>query len=155
MSSNNIEELATYKVKLMGECLAPRMVNRLLLPNEKIAFVLQGIRDVGVFTNLRFLAVNYLSVSGKAVEYTSYMFKDVISYSIVTPGIGFDTDGEIVLRFINREVLILNIDKGNNLDRFLFLTYDLISAAKMDVPLQKGVFDSNLSVRENNERFFD
>lgn len=155
MSENNIEELATYKVKLMGECLAPRMINRLLLPDEKIAFVLQGIRDVGVFTNLRFLAVNYRSVTGKSVEYTSYMFKDVISYSIVTPGLGFDTDGEIVLRFINREVLILNIDKGNNLDRFLFLTYDLISSAKMGVPLQKGVYEDNLSVRENNERFFD
>lgn len=155
MSENNIEELSTYKVKLMGECLAPRMINRLLFPDEKIAFVLQGIRDVGVFTNLRFLAVNYRSITGKSVEYTSYMWKDVISYSIVTPGLGFDTDGEIVLRFINREVLIMNIDKGNNLDRFLFLTYDLVSAAKMNVPLQKGVFEDSLSVRENNERFFD
>lgn len=155
MSENNIEELATYKVKLMGECLAPRMINRLLLPDEKIAYVLQGIRDVGVFTNLRFLAVNYRSVTGKSVEYTSYMWRDVISYSIVTPGLGFDTDGEIVLRFINREVLILNIDKGNNLDRYLFLTYDLVSAAKMNLPLQKGVYEDNLSVRENNERFFD
>jgi hypothetical protein len=155
MSENNIQELATYKVKLMGECLAPRMINRLLFPDEKIAFVLQGIRDVGVFTNLRFLAVNYRSVTGKSVEYTSYMWKDVISYSIVTPGLGFDTDGEIVLRFINREVLILNIDKGNNLDRFLFLTYDLVSAAKMNTPLQRGVYEDNLSVRENNERFFD
>ena len=155
MAENVIEELGTYKVKLMGECLAPRMVNRLLFPDEKIAFVLQGIRDVGVFTNYRFIAVNYRSVTGKSVEYTSYMFKDVISYSLVTPGLGFDADGEIVLRFINREVLILNIDKGNNLDRFLFLTYDLVSAAKMGVPLQKGVYDANLSVRENNERFFD
>jgi len=155
MAENNIEELSTYKVKLMGECLAPRMVNRLLFPDEKIAFVLQGIRDVGVFTNYRFIAVNYRSLTGKSVEYTSYMFKDVISYSIVTPGLGFDTDGEIVLRFINREVLIMNVDKGNNLDRFLFLTYDLVSAAKMGIPLQKGVYEENLSVRENNERFFD
>lgn len=155
MSDNRIEELGTYKVKLMGECLAPRMVNRLLFPDEKIAFVLQGIRDVGIFTNYRFIAVNYRSVTGKSVEYTSYMFKDVISYSLVTPGLGFDADGEIVLRFINREVLILNIDKGNNLDRFLFLTYDLVSAAKMGVPLQAGVFEPGLSVRENNERYFD
>lgn len=155
MSDNNIEELSAYKVRLLGECLAPRMVNRLLFPDEKIAFVLQGLRDVAVFTNYRFIAVNYRNVSGKSVEYTSYMFKDVISYSIVTPGLGFDTDGEIVLRFINREVLILHIDRDNNLDRFLFLTYDLVSAAKMGIPLQKGVYDSNLSVRENNEKFFD
>ena len=155
MSSNNLHELTTYTVKLMGECLAPRMVNRLLLPDEKIAFVLQGIRDVGVFTNLRFLAVNYRGATGKSVEYTSYLFKDIISYSMVTPGLGFDTDGEVVMRFYNREVLILNIDKGNNLDRYLFLTYDLINSAKTNVPLQKGVYEEGLTVRENNEKFFD
>jgi hypothetical protein len=49
----------------------------------------------------------------------------------------------------------MNVDKGNNLDRYLFLTYDLVSSVKMGVPLQKGVFDDNLSVRENNEKFFD
>ena len=38
-------ELGTYSIKVMGECLAPRIVNRLLFPGEKIAFVLQGIRD--------------------------------------------------------------------------------------------------------------
>ena len=155
MAENNIEELTTYNVKLMGECLAPRIVNRLLLPGEKIAFVLQGIRDVGVFTNMRFLSVNYRHVTGKSVEYTSYMFRDVISYSMVTPGLGFDTDGEIVLRFINRECLIIHIDKGNNLDRYLFLTYDLVSAAKMNVELQKGVFEEGLDARQNNEKFFD
>ena len=78
MSENNIEELSAYKVKLMGECLAPRMVNRLLFPDEKIAFVLQGVRDVGIFTNYRFIAVNYRSITGKSVEYTSYIY---LSYS--------------------------------------------------------------------------
>ena len=155
MAENNIQELATYKVKLMGECLAPRMVNRLLLPDEKIAFVLQGIRDIGVFTNLRFLCVNYIGASGKAVEYTSYMFKDVISYSIVTPGFGLDCDSEIVLRFINREVVQMTIDKGHNLDRYLYLTYDLVSAVKGNHELQKGVFNMSLSVKENNEQFFE
>jgi hypothetical protein len=41
------------------------------------------------------------------------------------------------------------------MDRFLFLTYDLISAAKMNVPLQKGVFTEGLDARANNEKFFD
>ena len=68
MADNNIEELSAYTVKLMGECLAPRIINRLLLPGERIAFVLQGIRDIGVFTNYRFLAVNYRHVTGKSVE---------------------------------------------------------------------------------------
>ena len=148
-------ELRPYSVKVMGECLAPRMVNRLLFPGEKIAFVLQGIRDISVFTDQRILLINYRGATGRSVEYTSYSFKDVISYSITTPGLGFDVDWEIVLRFINREVLLISVDKGNNMDRFLFLTYDLISAAKMNVPLQKGVFTEGLDARANNEKFFD
>ena len=83
------------------------------------------------------------------------MFKDIISYSIVTPGLGLDCDSEIVLRFINREVVQLSIDKGHNLDRYLYLTYDLISAVKNNHPLQKGVFNMKLSVKENNEQFFE
>lgn len=148
-------ELATLKVSLMGESRVPRIVNRLLFPNERIAFALKGIRDIMVFTNCRILYVDYRQVTGKSVEYATYMFKDVISYSMVTPGLGLDCDSEIVLRFINREVIQINIDKGHNLDRYLYLTYDLISAVKDNHELQKGVFNMRLSVKENNEQFFE
>ena len=121
----------------MGECRVPRIINRLLFPNERIAFALKGIRDIMVFTNCRILYVDYRQVTGKSVEYATYMFRDIISYSIVTPGYGLDCDSEIILRFINREVLIISVDKGNNMDRYLFLTYDLVSAG------------SELKVREN------
>ena len=148
-------ELATLKVSLMGECRVPRIVNRLLFPNERIAFALKGIRDIMVFTNCRVLYLDYRQVTGKSVEYATYMFKDIISYSIVTPGLGLDCDSEIVLRFINREVIQMTIDKGHNLDRYLYLTYDLISAVKDNHELQKGVFNMKLSVKENNEQFFE
>ena len=150
-----VNELSTLKVSLMGECRVPRIVNRLLFPNERIAFALKGIRDIMVFTNCRILYLDYRQVTGKSVEYATYMFKDVISYSIVTPGYGLDCDSEIVLRFINREVVQLTIDKGHNLDRYLYLTYDLVSAIKDNHELQKGVFNMSLSVKENNEQFFE
>ena len=139
----------------MGECRVPRIVNRLLFPKERIAFALKGIRDIVVFTNNRLLYIDYRQVTGKSVEYATYMFKDVISYSIVTPGLGLDCDSEIVLRFINREVVQMTIDKGHNLDRYLYLTYDLISAVKDNHELQKGVFNMSLTPRENNEQFFE
>ena len=148
-------ELSTLKVSLMGECRVPRIVNRLLFPNERIAFALKGIRDIMVFTNNRLLYIDYRQVTGKSVEFGTYMYKDVISYSIVTPGMGLDCDSEIVLRFINREVVQLTIDKGHNLDRYLYLTYDLISAVKDNHELQKGVFNMALSPKENNEQFFE
>ena len=108
-----------------------------------------------VFTNVRILYVDYRQVTGKSVEYATYMFRDVISYSIVTPGFGLDCDSEIVLRFINREVVQMTVDKGNNLDRYLFLTYDLVSAVKDNHELQKGVFNMSLNPKENNEQFFE
>ena len=148
-------ELSTLKITLMGECKVPRIVNRLLFPNERIAFALKGIRDIVVFTNIRILYVDYRQVTGKSVEYATYMFKDVISYSIVTPGYGLDCDSEIVLRFINREVVQMTIDKGHNLDRYLYLTYDLVSAVKDNHELQRGVFNMAISVKENNESFFE
>jgi len=148
-------ELETLKVKLLGETRVPRMVNRLLFPNEKIAFAMQGIRDIMIFTDTRLLYMDYRQVTGKSVEYATYMYKDVISYSIVTPGFGLDCDSEIVYRFINREVVQLTIDKGHNLDRYLFLAYDLISAVKNNHEVQKGVFGSYTSVREHNEQFFE
>ena len=150
-----MSELSTLKISLMGECRVPRIVNRLLFPNERIAFALKGIRDIVVFTNVRILYMDYRQVSGKSVEYATYMFRDVISYSIVTPGLGLDCDSEIVLRFINREVVQIVIDKGHNLDRYLYLTYDLISAIKDNHELQKGVFNMSLTPRENNEQFFE
>jgi len=153
MSYNS--ELATLKISLMGECKVPRIINRLLFPNERIAFSLKGIRDIVVFTNVRILYVDYRQVTGRSVEYATYMYRDVISYSIVTPGFGLDCDSEIVLRFINREVVQMTIDKGHNLDRYLYLTYDLISAIKDNHELQKGVFNMSLTVKENNEQFFE
>lgn len=148
-------ELAVLKVDLMGECRVPRIVNRLLFPGERIAFALKGIRDIMIFTDCRILYMDYRQVTGKSVEYATYMFKDIISYSIVTPGLGLDCDSEIVLRFINREVVQLSIDKGHNLDRYLYLTYDLISAVKHNHELQKGVFNMALTPKENNEQFFE
>lgn len=150
-----MSELATLKISLMGECKVPRIINRLLFPNERIAFALKGIRDIVVFTNIRVLYVDYRQVTGKSVEYATYMYRDIISYSIVTPGFGLDCDSEIVLRFINREVVQMTIDKGHNLDRYLYLTYDLVSAVKDNHELQKGVFNTSLSVKENNEQFFE
>ena len=149
------QELAPLKVNLMGECKVPRIVNRLLFPNERIAFALKGVRDIIVFNDCRLLLLDFRQVTGRSVEYATYMFKDVISYSIVTPGMGLDCDSEIVLRFINREIVQLSIDKGHNLDRYLYLTYDLISAIKHSHELQKGVFNMSMTVKENNEQFFE
>ena len=81
-------ELGTYSIKVMGECLAPRIVNRLLFPGEKIAFVLQGIRDVTVYTDQRILVVNFIGVSGRSVEYTTYAYKDIHCISISTYKLG-------------------------------------------------------------------
>ena len=80
-------ELAQLKVKLLGETRVPRMVNRLLFPNERIAFALQGIRDIVIFTEFRILYMDYRQVTGKSVEYATYMYKDGKLSAGITPGL--------------------------------------------------------------------
>jgi len=148
-------ELQAKKFTFMGECKVPRFVNRLLFPGEKIAFALKAYRDIGVFTDKRVLIINYRYLSGKSVEYYTYLYKNIITYSLATPGYGIDLDSDIVFRLINREVVHFQIEKGHNLDRFLYLIYDLVSAVINNHELHEGVFKKGLTVKENNEQFFD
>lgn len=148
-------ELSVSKYTFMGECRVPRFVNRFLYPGEKIAFALKAFRDIAVFTDKRVLIINYRYLSGKSVEYYTYFYKNVITYSLATPGYGMDLDSDIVFRFINQEVAHFQIEKGHNLDKFLFLIYDLVSAVINDHQLHDGVFKKGISAKENNEAFFD
>ncbi len=154
-SDGKASELSIKKFTFMGETAVPRFINRFLFPTEKIAFALKSFRDIAIFTDTRVLIINYRYLSGKSVEYYTYFYKNVITYSLATPGYGMDLDSDIVFRFINQEVVHFQIEKGHSLDKYLFLIYDLISAVLNGHELHDGVFKKNLTVKENNELFFD
>ena len=58
------------KVKLLGETRVPRMVNRLLFPNEKIAFAMQCLQKKSIDVR-----VCYGFSSAEDIEFTKYSGK--------------------------------------------------------------------------------
>ena len=148
-------ELSGRRYTFMGETKIPRFTNRLLFPGEKIAFALKAYRDIAVFTNIRALVLDYRYLAGKSIEYRTYMFKHVINYSLSTPGYGLDLDSDIVLKFINQEVVHFQISKGKLLNKYLYIIYDLVSAVANGHELYDGLFPKGLSVKEINESFFE
>lgn len=147
--------MADRKFKFIDETKIPYFVNRLLFPGERIAYCIKAIRDIVVVTDRRLLIMNKQYASGKSVEYVTYMYKHIISYSISTPGLVVDFDVDVVLHFINGDTLTLEYSKGGGLEKYIFLTYDLISGVVDGHTLRPGVLDMSLSVDENNEEFFE
>jgi len=143
------------KFKFIAETRIPYFVNRLLFPDERIACCIKAIRDVVVVTDKRLLVMNKQYASGKSIEYVTYPYKNIISYSISTPGMVIDFDVDVDLHFLNDETVHLEFSKGNGLEKYIFLIYDLISAVVNNHKLKPGVLDMSKSVDENNEEFFE
>lgn len=145
----------TRKFKFFGETKVPYFINRLLFPNERIAVVLKAFRDTLVVTDKRFLIINKQYLSGKSVEYATFLYKNIINYSISTPGLVVDFDVDVVVNFINGDMFHFEFSKGNKIEQYIFLIYDLISASVDNHPFHAGVFDPKLSIQDNNEQFFE
>ena len=145
----------TRKFKFFGETKVPYFINRLLFPNERIAVVLKAFRDTMVVTDKRFLIINQQYLSGKSVEYVTFLYKNIINYSISTPGLVVDFDVDVIANFINGDAIHMEFSKGNNIEQYIFLIYDLISAALNNHAFHPGVFDPNVSIQDNNEHFFE
>ena len=143
------------KFKFIDETKIPYFVNRLLFPEERIAFCVKAIRDVVVVTDRRLLIINRQYASGKSVEYVTYLYKHITSYSISTPGLIIDFDVDVVLNFISGETLTLEFSKGGGLEKYIFLTYDLVSGIVNNHKLPEGVLNMSISADENNEEFFE
>ena len=143
------------KFKFIAETKIPYFINRLLFPEERIAYCVKAIRDVVVVTDRRILVMNRQYASGKSVEYVTYLYKYITSYSISTPGMVIDFDVDVVLNFISGETLTLEFSKGGGLEKYIFLTYDLVSGIVNDHKLPEGVMNMSISADENNEEFFE
>ena len=143
------------KFKFIDETKVPYFVNRLLFPNERIAFCVKAIRDTVVVTDKRLLIMNKQYASGKSVEYVTYMYKHIISYSISTPGLVIDFDVDVVLHFINGDTLTMEFSKGGGLEKYIFLIYDLISGVVDGHTLRPGVLNMSMSADDWNEEFFE
>lgn len=71
-----------------------KIVQDILINNEKIIAAFRSMRDYLVFTDKRIVSVNVQGVTGKKVDYTSFPYKKIQAYSIETAG-ALDLDAEI------------------------------------------------------------
>ena len=143
------------KFKFIAETRIPYFVNRLLFPEERIAYCVKSVRDIVIVTDRRLLIMNKQYSSGKSVEYVTYMYKNVTNYSISTPGLVVDFDVDVVLHFISGETVHLEFSKGGGLEKYIFLTYDLVSGIVNGHKLADGVLNMSISAEENNDEFFE
>ena len=73
-------------------------VVKLLIPNEQVIGIFQGIRDGIVFTDKRIITVNVQGITGKKKDFTSMPYSKIQLFSLETAGT-FDLDTELELWF--------------------------------------------------------
>ena len=85
-----------FKLKQTDTENGSKLVSDLLIADEQVLSVYQGIRDHVIFTDKRVIAVNVQGMVGKKKDFTSLPYSKISAYSIETPGVG-DIDGELEL----------------------------------------------------------
>ena len=143
------------ELKFVGECKIPYFINRLLFPGERIGVCLKALRDIMIITDRRFLMIDYQYLSGKSVSYITYMYKNIINYGFSTPGLVMDFDTDFFANFINGDGVKLSFAKGKEVEKYMFLVYDVVSACVDNHPIAKGVIDTSIPAAELNEQFFE
>lgn len=71
-----------------------KIVEKLLIPDEYVAFAFSSMRDKLIFTNKRIISVNVQGITGSKVDYTSIPYAKIQAFSIETAGT-FDLDAEV------------------------------------------------------------
>ncbi len=87
-----------FKLKPIAAEAGAQQVSEILLPNEKVIFAYQAIRDSVIFTDKRIIAVNAQGITGKKIDYSSLPYARIQVFSVETAG-HFDLDSEMELWF--------------------------------------------------------
>ncbi|MEU6860793.1 PH domain-containing protein [Glycomyces sp. NPDC046736] len=89
---------SVFKLKLTEKPGFANEVQPLLVDDEEVALVFEGVRDFVVFTNKRIIAVNVQGITGRKRDYSILPYSKIQAYSVETDGL-MDNDGELDLWF--------------------------------------------------------
>ena len=83
-------------IKLKGIDLkdGEKIVQNIVIPNEKVIYAFSSMRDKLVFTDKRIISVNVQGLTGSKVDYTSIPYSKIQAFSVETSGT-FDLDAEL------------------------------------------------------------
>ena len=89
-------------------------IGPLLADGEKITKAYKMIRDFFVFTSSRIILVDIKGATGKKKNFKSIPYKNIISWTIESAGLGFD-DSELELNIIGDEIIKKEFKKSINI----------------------------------------
>ena len=89
-------------------------IGPLLADGEQITKAYKMIRDFFVFTSSRVIRVDIKGATGKKKNFKSIPYKNIISWTIESAGLGFD-DSELELNIIGDEVIKKEFKKSINI----------------------------------------
>ena len=89
-------------------------IGPLLADGEKITKAYKMIRDFFVFTSSRVILVDIKGATGKKKNFKSIPYKNIISWTIESAGLGFD-DSELELNIIGDEIIKKEFKKSINI----------------------------------------
>ena len=89
-------------------------IGPLLADGEQITKAYKMIRDFFVFTSSRVILVDIKGETGKKKNFKSIPYKNIISWTIESAGLGFD-DSELELNIIGDEIIKKEFKKSINI----------------------------------------
>ena len=89
-------------------------IGPLLADGEQITKAYKMIRDFFVFTSSRVILVDIKGATGKKKNFKSIPYKNIISWTIESAGLGFD-DSELELNIIGDEIIKKEFKKSINI----------------------------------------
>jgi hypothetical protein len=89
-------------------------IGPLLADGEEITKAYKMIRDFFVFTSSRVILVDIKGATGKKKNFKSIPYKNIISWTIESAGLGFD-DSELELNIIGDEIIKKEFKKSINI----------------------------------------
>ena len=89
-------------------------IGPLLAEGEQVTKAYKMIRDFFVFTSSRVILVDIKGATGKKNNFKSIPYKNIISWTIESAGLGFD-DSELELNIIGDEIIKKEFKKSINI----------------------------------------
>ena len=94
MANANGNDIIFVSTNIKGNELLLRTVEFMIGEDEHIVVAYQGIRDMLIITNKKFLTVNKQGITGKKVEYRVIPLNKISAFAVETAGT-FDLDAEL------------------------------------------------------------
>ena len=94
MANANGNDIIFVSTNIKGNELLLRSIEFMIGEDEHVVVAYQGIRDMLIITNKKFLTVNKQGITGKKVEYRVIPLNKISAFAVETAGT-FDLEAEL------------------------------------------------------------